>query len=642
MGFFDNMSDRPIRERSWKEYQIVGDIHPDAVAVNIGCMLIGSGKAWLDGVSFEILGETAQVQTHAPPKPLDGRALENLVAFTRLLGYVRFFHPSDQAAENDWEAFVIHGVEVVEDASTRGQLAEKLEALFHPIAPTVRVFPTGQSPDAVPPPSPSATRAAPRVIAWRHQGVGLSGPRSIYFSRRVGADLESLPSPEEPWRADLGGGLSALIPLTLYAGSEGTLPRVEEDPPRWLPESHLPSGDDRLTRLADVALAWNVFQHFYPYFDVVETDWDGALREALRSAATDRGAGEFLRTLRRLVARLHDGHGGVYHPTDTDNHAIPLLWDWIENHLVITHVPPTGTGSTELERGDIVLTLDGKPALQALHEEEALISGATDQWKRHMALQKLRFRGAGSASMLEIQRGEDEPRKVVVQGSAENLGLRGPRPAKTVEIQPGIWYVGLDRMTDEEFQAAVPRLAEAEGIIYDLRGYPQLNVRFVIGHSVDSAVTCAQWLVPIVTRPDREGMDFHFSNWSVLPRKPRFTDNVAYLTDRHAISYAETWMGIIEHYDLAEIVGGPTAGTNGNVNPFTLPGGYRVTWTGMKVLKHDGSRHHGIGILPTVPVKRTIRGVREGRDEVLERATQLVQERARAEPSTTEASSPRP
>ncbi len=83
-------------------------------------------------------------------------------------------------------------------------------------------------------------------------------------------------------------------------------------------------------------------------------------------------------------------------------------------------------------------------------------------------------------------------------------------------------------------------------------------------------------------------------------------------------------MGIIEAYKLAEIVGEPTAGTNGNINPFTLTGNYTVVWTGMKVLKHDGSQHHGIGIQPTVPVSQTIRGVRERRDEQLERAITIV------------------
>jgi C-terminal processing protease CtpA/Prc len=83
-------------------------------------------------------------------------------------------------------------------------------------------------------------------------------------------------------------------------------------------------------------------------------------------------------------------------------------------------------------------------------------------------------------------------------------------------------------------------------------------------------------------------------------------------------------MGVVEEYRLGEIVGERTAGTNGNVNPFTLPGSYTVTWTGMRVLKRDGTPHHGVGILPTVPVSPTIAGLRAGRDEVLERAVQIV------------------
>jgi len=87
---------------------------------------------------------------------------------------------------------------------------------------------------------------------------------------------------------------------------------------------------------------------------------------------------------------------------------------------------------------------------------------------------------------------------------------------------------------------------------------------------------------------------------------------------------SETIMAIVEHYRLGEIVGGPTAGTNGNINPFEVPGGYRITWTGMKVLKHDGSPHHGIGISPTAPASRTQSGVAEGRDELLEHALELL------------------
>jgi C-terminal processing protease CtpA/Prc len=123
-------------------------------------------------------------------------------------------------------------------------------------------------------------------------------------------------------------------------------------------------------------------------------------------------------------------------------------------------------------------------------------------------------------------------------------------------------------------------------------------------------------------------MTFQHSSWTIAPAAP-FLRNVVFLTDGRAISAAETYMGIVEHYKLGPIVGSTTAGTNGNINPFVLPGGYRLWWTGMKVLKHDGSRHHGVGIAATVPAARTIAGVAARRDEVLEKGIAIAKQRAK-------------
>ncbi|MDT7829410.1 S41 family peptidase [Pricia sp. S334] len=99
---------------------------------------------------------------------------------------------------------------------------------------------------------------------------------------------------------------------------------------------------------------------------------------------------------------------------------------------------------------------------------------------------------------------------------------------------------------------------------------------------------------------------------------------IIFIIDGKAISYAESFMGYIEGYELATIVGQPTAGTNGNVNSFNLPGGYGITWTGMKVVKHDGSQHHGIGIQPDVYVNKTVDGIGLGKDGFLEKAIELT------------------
>ena len=84
-------------------------------------------------------------------------------------------------------------------------------------------------------------------------------------------------------------------------------------------------------------------------------------------------------------------------------------------------------------------------------------------------------------------------------------------------------------------------------------------------------------------------------------------------------------MGYIADRKLATIVGSPTAGANGNVVAFTVPGGFRIAFTGMRVTGHDGqAQHHLVGITPDVPLEPTIAGVRAGRDEVLKRALAIA------------------
>src|SRR5439155_17956403 len=126
--------------------------------------------------------------------------------------------------------------------------------------------------------------------------------------------------------------------------------------------------------------------------------------------------------------------------------------------------------------------------------------------------------------------------------------------------------------------------------------------------------------IPIITIPKSREAGFIDGAWAIAPRAPRLTARILFLSGGGAISYAESTLGVVEAYRLGDIVGEPSAGTNGNVNPFVLPGGYSVAWTGMLVEKRDGTPHHGVGIIPTVPVSPTAAGLRAGRDEVLERA----------------------
>jgi C-terminal processing protease CtpA/Prc len=603
MGFFDNMGDRPVTSEDWKIYEITGEVDRDAQSIFLGLLIPTAGEAWIDDASFEITGDADSVE---PGRPLTSRGLQNLQALARVFGYIRYFHPSDEAAAADWTHLAAESTRVVEPAQTPAELSAKLQSAFAQVAPAVRVFPTG-----TPTPALNLT-PGPEIISWRHEGVGLSA-QSIYHSVRI---IEPAPQGLQLLRRDLPGGVTLLMPMALYRDAAGSPIPVR------IPVKPGGSGDDRTTRLAAVIIAWNVMEHFYPYFDVVKTDWGAELPAALGAAAEDRDADAFGITLRKMVAALHDGHGNVNPGAATLNQ--PILWTWAEGRIVVLAT----NGVDGISPGDTLVSIDGKPALEAFGEIESLDSGATLQFVRYRALGELLARARGATVRLEL-----EP--AGAPGTVNTVTLRydqpfrqvqEPRPDKVTELEPGIFYLDLNRITDADYAAALPSLVKAKGIVFDMRGYPggiQNPVEF-FGHLIDKPVRTAQFLVPIVTKPDHEAMDFRDGGWPIQPKAPYLTAKRVFITDGRAISYAETCMAIVENYKLAEIVGEPTAGTNGNVNPFTIPGGYTITWTGMKVLKHDGSQHHGVGIQPTIPVSRTRAGIAAGRDEMIERAVEVL------------------
>ena len=53
IAFLEDMSDRPITHRDWREYEIVGEVPADAETIDFGLALVGEGRAWIDAVSLE-------------------------------------------------------------------------------------------------------------------------------------------------------------------------------------------------------------------------------------------------------------------------------------------------------------------------------------------------------------------------------------------------------------------------------------------------------------------------------------------------------------------------------------------------------------------------------------------------------------
>jgi hypothetical protein len=720
--------------------------------------------------------------------------MQNLRAFAKLYGYIRYFHPSDEAFQINWDKFVISGVEKVKTAADSQELGSILEAMFLPIAPTIQIYHDGEKPEDPMRNLPENT-AGLKVVAWQHKGLGSGYTNSPYMSirlnrknvlkprmpgilsqglsatnlrgkeiklsARVKAQVEGpasrgylwlrvdrenqqtgffdnmsdrpilsnewkeyeiegrvdddalriffgsimngagklwlddftlqalsngewksvdiqnggfeegeLGKSPEKWMArspgytykiqkqnapdekkclliesmtqeisgrlfekhpevgdvvnkKLGANLNAQIPLALYSDENGTLGRSEISSREFIAGLETQNfsnliADNEFVRLADVVIAWNVFQHFYPYFEVVDVDWDKELTLALEQALRDVSERDFYHTISRLVAKLQDGHGNVYHRLWTEQAGLPIKVDWIENQVVVT----ISKDKTLFQRGDIILALDGQKAEKVLMEAESYISGSP-QWKRWKSLNRFGYGDPGMVAQVKLQRG-NHVLEVEAERHSKQQIAEVDHPAIQV-LEGGIYCVDLSRASWNEIKARIHDLADAEAVIFDLRGYPNSNHE-VICHLLKENDTSNAWMqIPLIIYPDQEDIvGYQKMGWKLVAKQPHIRGKVAFVTDGRAISYAESFLSFIERYKLAEIVGQPTAGANGNVNSFLLPGGFQITWTGMKVLKHDGSQHHLIGIQPTVPAVRTIRGVIEGRDELLEKAIEVV------------------
>lgn len=575
--------------------------------------------------------------TAQPPEaPPTDTHLQNLRSIAKTAGYLRYFSPSDEAVAADWNQVIIAAIVRCESAETPLDLARCLEVSFAWAAP-------GGNLQIGRPPAPAqlATEALDQeAMAWLHHGLGREDEgRVVYHSTRrrfpVGEARTQDPPALPPGAAihrELDRGIWCVWYPTLKLESGRTAPAGDAPPP--LPRPLPPATDEQIARaerIASVIIPWNVFQHFYPYFDVVEVDWDEVLSESLRrgrAAATDR---QLLDVLRWQVAQLQDGHGLVQHPSDPITHTLPLDWRMIDHQLVITAAGPE---LPSLRPGEIVRRVDGVPAANVWRDRRELVSAATEGSREFKTAQQLLMGGPGTVS-LEIEALDGELRAIEISRIPRASGIREveawiPPRKSFIDLGENIYYLDLDRLTVEELQQLLPTLVDARGLVLDMRGYPRRIGFGLLGSFTDVPMQTPTVETPLVTLPDRENLAWNRQSWPLSPQRPRLTDNIAFIIDGRVVSAAEHFLGTARGAGIGIFVGEPTAGTNGNINPFELPGGYRVVWTGMRVLGPDLTQHHGIGIRPDVPVSPTLEGIRAGRDELFDKAVEVI--RAAAQP----------
>jgi hypothetical protein len=413
---------------------------------------------------------------------------------------------------------------------------------------------------------------------------------------------------------DLGGGVRMRLPLALPADAASGSARPASPPTVTV--------RDRATRLAAVVSIWSTLRHFYPYFDVVDVDWDAQLPVALRAVAIAQTPGETHDVLQRMVASLRDAHARVDHAGRPYDGFLPVRMRKFGKVLAVIGVDDAYRWI--VSPGSAVEEIDGRPALEVYAEQEERISAATDGWHLYATPA---FMGAGPAGTWRTLRLGNARHPIVLPmlpRDAVGLRNREQRPAMGALLAPGIHYVDLEELDVRQWHALLPNLEAASAIVFDVRGYIKNAAFDVVAHLIDEAVSSPEFMVP-VAGPERVAQHgYDRSRWLIYPAQPRLQARAIFLVDGRAASAPETLLQIVLENDLGVLVGEPSAGTNGNASWFTAPGGFRVRFTPMVIHLADGSPLHGRGITPHVRVVPTLAAVASGRDEILEAALDLA------------------
>jgi peptidase S41-like protein len=382
---------------------------------------------------------------------------------------------------------------------------------------------------------------------------------------------------------------------------------------------------------AALLIAHGMTRQFFPYFDVVGDTIDERLLETLQAVEDWDGADRrgFENVLRRFGEALRDGHQFVsnYGPP-TFAGFLPVFLDELEGRPVVRR-----SSIPEIGAGDTILSIDGRPIEEVYAEQYRMTSAATPGWRFDVASRFVSRLTHPVRLVLADPDGAEREVSVAPQpGTAYSAavvpGVTGRASGPLDDLgAPGVYYLNMSGYVSPTMQHIRGALQEATalgaaGLVVDMRNYPGVNHYEVAARLVRQRFLSPQF--HIWQSLDRA---YQVSQFSLTPLEaPAWSGPIVLLTGPHAVSAAENFMQMLVGAGrLTAVIGEhPSAGTNGNITGVQLPGGFGFSYTGMRVLNPDGSRHHGVGIVPTVDTTLSPADLRDGVDRDLLAAIELL------------------
>ncbi len=424
---------------------------------------------------------------------------------------------------------------------------------------------------------------------------------------RISSSLDdkiAFPQPGKIFSLNLGNGLYMHMPSVLYADSTGVLPNLNKSfdySTDYKKEGFFAVSEDRSSRLAIVIMAWSILDNF-SLRNISDEKMYDILKESLKRAATDKSRKDFLKTIRNLIKYTRDSQARVWFENEHYTDALPILIEIIDKNLYVSK--SHRNIRDEIKPGYEIIKINNEPAYEYLSELASEIPSGSTHWSFERAIAVFRSGELNSEVDFTFADFDGNQFDYTLKRSIDINALYPDRLPEVYEIDSTLLYLDITIINDRFIKKNINQIDRFDNIILDARGTADIS-EHTLGLFIDRPILSSKWEIPVYTFPDksmisRKSIQGIIKDHNKLPDK-----NLVILTDERSIGYIEGILHIAKQYNIATIIGKPSAGMPGDVLAFRLPGNYNFSMTIMRAYAPDGDLITGKPVIPDINVKIT-------------------------------------
>ena len=392
-------------------------------------------------------------------------------------------------------------------------------------------------------------------------------------------------------------------------------------------------------KIAGLAQFWSMVKYNFVFLDKIDFDWNQVMIEYTPKVLKTKSTLEYYRVLQELCARLKDAHTNISFPEqavkDTMSGRPPIRFEVIDGEVVVMKI--FSEKIKDIAVGDVLEKVDGVPVME--YGEKKLgkyVETSTPQHRELAIYNSFLLSGPPKKPVKVTMRRADGTQKVVTLAREGYGEAKGDPDYDFVVRADGIAYCRFFTCTDDslvgKLKADLEKNPGIKGLIIDLRYNGGGNSG--VGAAIVEGLSTVSVKIPNTTYQTRvysgtwmawgrlhQLQPTDNESWTLEPAAKRWYEGpCALLIGPRTFSAAEDWTGYWRACKIGPVIGMPTGGSTGQPIVFALPGGGSARVCTKRDLLPDGTEFVGFGIKPDIQVPKTLKGIRAGRDEQLERA----------------------